>query len=411
MDGPPHERETPHPDTLGGQTGNGAEVSQDTSDGIHIDYRGRRMAAQRAIALTCRADALAHHPGRWPGDIYRVVQCLWCRIGAVDVVKSIEHGRAHYKGLQTCGSAWVCPCCASKIEERRRLEIVQVFAWAQTEQLDSSMHTNTFSHGQGDNLRDLFAKQARALKLFRTDRTYVRTMKEIAFVGMIRSLEITYGLNGWHPHTHELKFHREKLTESDASYIRHKLVEPWLQACTTAGLFDPATDDAGPFRLRSLDIKHGFNCGDYLAKTDDKKNWTPAHEIAKASSKAGRHSGIHPFQLAIRGNPGDPALFIEYVKATKGKRKLLFSPGLKAKAGLQDVSDEAIAAQDDDRSEFIAGITKLWPFIKRTDAQHNTRARVLDAAEQAGKLGIAQLLQDLGFDPFEEVRISRSRGA
>lgn len=399
MDGPSHNGKTPNPDQLGGETGNGVEIQQDTT-GVHVDYRGRRMAAQRAIALACRADALTHHPGRWPGDVYRVVQCLWCRIGAVEVVQSIEHGRAHYKGLQTCGSAWVCPCCASKIEERRRLEIVQVFAWAEKEPLDSSLHTNTFSHGQGDNLRELFEKQADALRLFRCHRTYRKTMKEIGFVAMIRSLEITYGRNGWHPHTHELKFHREVLDRDSANWIRHRLVEPWMQACSTAGLFVPGTDDEIAFYQRSLDIKHGFNCGDYLAKSDDKKNWTPAHELAKSSSKAGRHSGVHPFQLAVRGNPGDSALFIEYVKATKGKRKLLFSPGLKAKAGLQDVSDEAIAAQDDDAAKLVADITRVWDFIKQTDSQHNTRARVLDAAEQGGKLAIAELLQNLGFDPF-----------
>ncbi len=400
MDAPPLERETPHPSELGGRKGDGAEVSRDTR-GVQSDYRARRMGTQRAIALTCRADALAHHPGRWPGDVYRVIQCLWCRVAEVRVVRSIEHNRAHYKGLQTCGSVWVCPCCAAKVEERRRLEIVRVFGWANAERLDSSLHTNTFSHGQGDNLRELFAKQAHALRLFRDHWAYRKAMKDIGYVAMVRALEITHGHNGWHPHTHELKFHREKLSESDAHFIRHKLVEPWMQACTTAGLYDPATADAAAFRLRSLDIKHGFTAGDYLAKTDDKKNWTPAHELAKASSKQGRRSGVHPFQLAVRGQPGDAALFIEYAQATKGKRKLMFSPGLKQKAGVAELTDEQIAAKDEDKALDIANLTKVWGFIKSSDARHNTRARVLDAAEEGGKNSIAQLLHELGFDPNE----------
>jgi hypothetical protein len=391
-----NKRETPHPSVLGGEKGDGVKASQDTT-GVPIDYRARRMATQRAIALICRADALANYPGEFPGDVYRVVQCLWCRVDDVQVVRSIEHNRAHYKGLQTCGSVWVCPCCAAKVEERRRLEILQVFEWAKREGFDASMHTNTFSHGQGDNLRDLFDKQAKALKLFRNHSAYCKTMKAIGFVSMVRALEITHGQNGWHPHTHEVKFHREKLSASDAESIRQKLVEPWMQSCTTAGLFDPVTSDAEAFRLRSLDIKHGFTAGDYLAKTDDKKNWTPAHEVAKASSKQGRRSGLHPFQLAVRSNPGDNELFLEYVKATKGKRKLVFSPGLKKNAGIAELTDEQIAAKELDNSLKIATLPPvIWEFIKSKDL----RSRVLDAAESGGKTAIIELLHFQGFDPF-----------
>ena len=50
----------------------------------------------------------------------------------------------------------------------------------------------------------------------------------------------------------------------------------------------------------------------------------------------------------------------------------------------------------------IADVTKVWGFIKATDRTHNTRALVLDAAERAGKDGIAHLLQDMGFDPTKE---------
>lgn len=405
MDGPAHERETPHPDQLGGKTGNGAEVSADAS-GIHADhtvsigeYRARRFAAQRAIALVCRADALANNPDAYPSDMYRVVGCMWCRAGEVSVVRSIEFNRAHYKGLQTCGSVWLCPCCASKIEERRRLEIVQVFAWSDVQGMDSSLFTNTFGHGQGDNLRDLFRKQSAALAIYRQSRAYRSEMKRIGYVAMVRSLEITHGQNGFHPHTHEVQFHRETLNEDDAKWMRHRLVEAWIHACAKTGLFNPATDSIAAFYERSLDIRHNFTAGDYLAKQDDSKSWTPAHEIAKSSSKQGRRSGVHPFQLAIRGNPGDSELFIEYARATKGKRKLMFSPGLKAKAGLQDVTDEQIAEQEIDNAVRLANLPEVvWNFIKATDRKHNTRAAVLDAAEADGSNGIASLLWKLGFD-------------
>ncbi len=402
--GPP-EIETPHPSQLGGEEGEAGQASTrdgsaDDSASIVKERRTLRFATQRAIALLLRADAKARFPAKFPGDVYRVVNCLWCRAGDVSVVQSVEHQRAHYKGLQTCGSVWLCPACASKIEERRRVEIVGVFAWAASEGLDSSLLTNTFSHGQGDDLHDLFAKQAGALKAYRDSATYRREMKRIGYVAMVRTLEITHGANGFHPHTHEVQFHRERLSENDAATLRHTLVEAWLHACRKVGLFRPGDDEAA-FRKRSLDVRHRFTAGDYLAKQDDSKQWTPAHEIAKASSKQGRRSGVHPFQLATRGNPGDGALFVEYATATKGKRKLMFSPGLKAKVGIAEVSDEEIAARDDDDASHVANLPAVvWNFIKRTDRKHNTRAAVLDAAEQDGKDGIARLLHEMGFDPY-----------
>ncbi len=408
MDGPPPERETPLPCELGGRRENGAEVSLDTALDTRADsttvvdeYRARRFAAQRAVALTCRADALANFPGRYPSDVYRVIACMWCSSGGiVSVIKSIEFNRAHYRGLQTCGSVWLCPCCASKIEERRRMEIVQVFAWADSQGMDSSLITNTFSHGQGDNLRELFQRQSAALKIYRDAIAYRREMKRIGYVAMVRGLEITHGRNGFHPHTHEVQFHRETLTEDDAKWMRFRLAEIWIVACTKAGLFNPATDDEIAFMQRSLNVRHNFTAGNYLAKQDDEKAWTPAHEISKASSKEGRHSGVHPFQLASRGNPGDPDLFIEYARATKGKRKLMFSPGLKAKAGLHEVTDEQIAAQEIDKAKHVADlVAPVWNFIRTTDRRNNTRAAVLAAAESDGVDGIARLLQTLGFDP------------
>lgn len=365
------------------------------------------MATQRAIAGVLRDHATANHPGKWPGDVYRVIQCLWCRAAQVEVVRSVEHNRAHYKGLQTCGSVWLCPCCAAKIEERRRTEIVQLFDWAEGQNLDSSMHTNTFPHGIGDGLAPLLGRQADALRAFRDHRTYRKLMKEVGYVGMVRALELLHGLNGWHPHTHELKFHREHLSADDWRSVRNDLVQVWRKSCESVGLVpategDELTIEMVHFHQRALDIRAHFSAGEYLAKTDDRKNWTPAHELAKASSKAGRRSGVHPFQLAVRGHPGDPALFVEYAQAMKGRRKLLFSPGLKKRAGIAEMSDEEIAAREEDKAQHVANVTRVWHFIKATDRQHNTRARVLDAAEHNGKDGIAELLHNLGFDPLAE---------
>ena len=51
----------------------------------------------------------------------RTAKCLWRRCAPkVDVMRDKSHGKAFFRGLQTCSSVWACPVCAAKIAERRR---------------------------------------------------------------------------------------------------------------------------------------------------------------------------------------------------------------------------------------------------------------------------------------------------
>ncbi len=90
-------------------------------------------------------------------------------------------------------------------------------------------------------------------------------MKCIGYVAMVRSFEIIYGQNGFHPHTYEVQFHCENLGEDDARWLRHKLVEAWCVACEKTGLFKPG-DDELVFYCRAFDFRPHFIAGDYLAK-------------------------------------------------------------------------------------------------------------------------------------------------
>src|SRR5260370_41109162 len=47
---------------------------------------------------------------------------------AVDVLYSPQNQTAHFGGLMVCGSIWVCPLCAARISEYRRVEVEQAIA-------------------------------------------------------------------------------------------------------------------------------------------------------------------------------------------------------------------------------------------------------------------------------------------
>jgi hypothetical protein len=405
--GPPAEIKTPHPDQLGGETGKrGGPIPE----GRHADYTAGGLKARRALRFQAQshaqrvltARARATHPGKFPGDVYRTASCLWSKISAVQVHQDIEHGSAHYSGLVTCGSVWACPTCAAKIQERRRLEIEHAMTWAKAEGLLAIMPTFTFPHRSFHSLAQLLQKQAHAFRLFRQTRGYRRATERLGFRGLIRSLEVTHGANGWHPHTHELWF----VGSVDGDALRDELAHLWLQACVSAGLVD-AGDDHAAFLRHSVNVRSEVTAGDYLAKQDDSRSWGLAHEVAKATSKAGRATGVHPHHFLVRKGQGDDVLFLEYVEGMKGRRQLFWSPGLKAAAGVGEKSDETIAEESVERARLVMTLPPgAWAVVRGNDA----RAEVLDAAESGGSAAVEALLQSLGYREGEADDEERMHG-
>jgi len=98
----------------------------------------------------------------------RTARCLRVRAHDQDVAvwKSLTHGTATYRGLQTCGSVWTCPVCAAKIAERRRGELVQAMELHKSQGGFVSLLTLTTPHQRGDDLAALLKQQGAALQAF-----------------------------------------------------------------------------------------------------------------------------------------------------------------------------------------------------------------------------------------------------
>jgi len=338
--------------------------------------------ARHLFLTTARSEGIKH-----AGNVYRTAACRHLHHADINVMKNLEHGTAFYAGLVTCGSLWSCSVCASRIQERRRHEIKAAIAWAESLGLVCVLVTFTFPHSIADRLSDLIPRQRDAFTRLRKTRAYAKLKP----VGLIRSLELTYSdRNGWHPHTHEIWF-----CEPHKIPCRVRLTDLWYTACNRAGLVDPDDDtQAGHFNIYAVDVKRDMTCGDYLAKQDDSRSWGFAEEVSKATSKAGRRKGFHPFHLLVRKNPGDPARFLDYHAAMKGARQLFWSPGLKAKVGIDDLSDEVIADESRDPADLLAHIPlSAWRVVRSNDAH----AKLLDAAESGGAPAVRSLLFALGW--------------
>lgn len=351
-------------------------------------YRHLAVARELFVAEGRKAGLQYAH------DYAKTAKCLHVRRdSAVSVHHSMEHGSAFYGGLITCGSVWACPVCSAKIQERRRVELAHMIDWAWGQHLQPMLVTLTAPHRRDQSLSDLRAMQAKALRYLRAGKGGIAMRQTLGYRGLVRGLELTYGSNGWHLHTHEMwlvDLHQ------DADEAREIILKRWRAACAKAGLLDLSdAAQVAAFDEHAVDVKGRCSASDYLAKMDDSRHWGADRELAKASSKKGKKSGRHPFGLladAADGCVRSGRLFVEYAAVMKGAAQLYWSRGLKALVGVDEISDEAIAERADDEAILLGRLLPAqWEVVLRAGA----RAQLLDAAELGGWEAVLALLTAL----------------
>jgi len=348
--------------------------------------------ARLLIGQQGRADGMLY-PLEW----HRTGKCCHVRVRPnVGISKSKQYGKAFYTGLSRCGSVWGCPVCAVKVQQRRRLEIAQGIEWAYASGYKCVMVTLTFPHYAFQQLDDLILRQRDALRRLRKGRVWDVFKADIDYQGLIRSLELTYGDNGWHPHTHELWIVR---ADADADEMRATILHQWELACRGAGLLEGPTPPA--FLIRSVDIHDNASTGDYLAKQDDSKHWGADREMSGAATKEAKKKGTHPFGFLRQYAEGDKdagARFIQYIDTVTKRRcrQVYWSPGLKGRVGVDEVSDEAIAEREEDRADDLGQLTPdEWSVVIAAEG----KARVLDLAEDGGITAVRDWIESVARSP------------
>lgn len=339
-------------------------------------------------------------------DIHATAKCKYVRRSAtVGVHLASEHQKAFYSGLVSCASVWSCPVCAAKIQERRREEIAKAVDWAYENKLQPVLVTLTFPHRAWHELGDLLDRQADALHRLRAGAPWSRLKAAAGYEGLIRSLELTHGANGWHPHTHELWFVR---ADQDADELKAKVLARWQAACVRAGLLDLSDLAAvAAFQAHAVDVKGNCSASDYLAKQDDSSHWGVDRELAKGSTKAGRAKGLHPFGLLALASTDAKAaeLFKVYSMTVRGKRQIFWSARLKERVGVAEISDEVLADQEREDADLLGQLDKEdWQTVRDAGA----RAAVLDAAELGGWPAVQVLLDRLTRAAIERLEAALS---
>ncbi len=390
------------PRRLGNTTKSAARAAGDAESLPSSTHSARNTTAAGQGGDAATAGRIARYElqetaARALGEGARVGVCLKClRPGeaGVKVLYSPARGSAHYGGLMVCGSVWVCPVCAAKISERRRVELTAaVEAWRARGGV-VLIAAYTFAHGPRDALSGALGRFLAAQRALTSHKGYKRLLSRHGVLGTVKALEVTWGeANGWHPHTHTLMF-LDGAGGVDVDAFQAELYGLWAGCAARQGLM--------------MDSVHGVKVQstwgavyDYVQKwghAPTRRVWDAADELTKAHSKRDRLGERYtPFDLlrsvADVGDAEHLQLFREYAVAFKGRRQLVWSAGLRAAVGLVDEQTDAeIAAEEVDEAVTLAVLGREeWAAVVACRG----RAQLLEVARSGDAGLVAGLVESM----------------
>ncbi len=358
-------------------------ISRSTLPATPSDARRQRRRAsaraQKLIAQQCSdLEAAA-----------RIVQCgrvVRSRSGVV--VKRTADGYVYGSGLVTCGSPWSCLSCSYKVRSKRARQVATAVAAHVALGGGVLFGTFTMSHERGEPLDRTWSILSDGWKYMTSGRQWVEFKETFGLVGTIKTVEVTHGLNGWHPHLHVLFFVDAPMNDFDREHdyrqFRASLRERWIRRFAMKHKRDVSQEFGTRFDPVKAD--ESDKIGIYCTKV--------GYELAMADQKIGRSEGQrHPFAIAHDaaeyGDKADVMLLREWITASKGKRSIHWS-GAQLKSYVAediDKSDQELAEEEQVGDESLLVVDRdLW--------------RQLVSAETSARSEFLQLFED-GGDTFD----------
>lgn len=265
-------------------------------------------------------------------------------------------GTAGLGGLVTCGSVWACPVCSAKITAQRAQELETLIGWNVDRGGTIGLLTLTMRHHQGQRLRELRRGLTGAWRHVTQSRGWKEAKTALGLDGYVRAIECTHSPeNGWHLHIHALLVFDGPISADMVDLLALEVWERWSTGLARQGLT--------ALQAHAVDVRMGHHAlerlGSYINKI--------AFEAVGGRWKKGRKGGRTPFEILgdalASGLVDDMELWWEWEQASKGMRQLVWSRGLKQRAGVQDRTDEEIA-EDPEQGATIAILpARTWKHV------------------------------------------------
>ena len=288
------------------------------------------------------------------------------------------------------------------------------------------MVTLTAPHTVAMALAMLLLLVAGAFRSVISGRPWLRLKDQLGIVGTIRSLEVTHGPNGFHPHLHVLVFVEGSLAgRLDGRgwgefqlYFRTRWknfitctcqacggrIKAGAGVCKCGGRGHPApSDERGAWIEQCYS---GEKAGEYICKTQGGKD--PGLEMTRADLKKARDDHRMPFQILESAGAGDEAdlkLWHVYEQAMFGHQAITWSKDLRAivRAAAPDADEDWLVELTD---EDLADVEVNGDAVARVDPEAMSHARgipgfrvsILEAYEDSGLDGLVAAAESAGFE-------------
>ena len=249
---------------------------------------------------------------------HRSAACLRHRLGGSAVAVSVTaKGHTRLGGLMVCDAHHVCPVCHDQKMAKDKVAISEQVHRHYVEGGFLVDAVLTVPHHSSEPLRLVLDRLDSVWKELRGKPLWRKISTDLGVVGIIRRLEITLGVNGWHPHFHisllcdwgealELRGATRNAVHMDAFAI---VCAAWAAAGAKKGL---------PISM------HAQSAVAIVAAVDAQK--AVAYNL-KNMGYGEKEDGLTPFDLLRIVSQNDTKLahaaarrlFAEYANAVKGK--------------------------------------------------------------------------------------------
>ena len=260
--------------------------------------------------------------------------------------------------------------------------------WRREQKGGVYLATFTVAHAMGDDLRTLAQGVTNAFKKLFSGRAGSDFRSTVGGgLHAVRSLEVTHGKNGWHPHIHVLFATERVMNEEEILRAASWLYERWA---------DIVVHELGEKHAPLPDVGTDFRVAhkaDYLAKL--------GLEISDPGVKQGKNGGRTPLQILQDwvdvGEDRDKWLYQTYAQGMKGRRFLTWSN----KGIFADLKREVMAeiaaetAAEPERLPVAVIDGPDWDELRETEDAATT---LLEAAERAGTAGVFEQVLRLAGD-------------
>lgn len=318
-------------------------------------------------------------------------------------------GRAGFAGVWRCGSVWACPCCSATVRAARAAELERLaVAWIQAGH-GLAMATLTVRHWSKARLRPQLDGVATSWRKLQAGKWWGSFKEAFGMAGVTRAVEITHGENGWHSHLHVLIWTDKPMDRETAEQMEGNLYAKWLAKVTAAGLGKPTREHGVKVDPVRRGKEGAADVAKYVAKlqeADGSAERSMGNEIVRGDLKTGQKGSRVPFEIIAdhfrKGDEDDLHLWWEYEEATKGRRMLTWTRGLRdmlaelLEEEMDERTDEEIAAADEagEGEEVAYFPTETWK--KHIVSVPGRRPALINAAQAGGRADVRKLIESWG---------------